>query len=236
MKIIMILSITTKDWSYGDVVSVCVRLDERASETYIYWGDGKRNLLYPSSLYDRWTVVHHCYNNHNRCEPFKIALLSQTPECVLGVRCGVAEVDVNYVTLHNCEGLIEFDCSYLPTSPKFEKCTHLKKLVCSGFGGQDLNLENLGELEELDCSYSKLKKLNLSRNYNLVKLVCHSCKDLRTIGLSNNSCLTDLLIWDISPDFSMKSRLYLERIVKQNNGIIYDDSTEYVNSKFSDCN
>lgn len=227
----MILSITTKDWSHGDIVSVSVMLDERASETYILWGDGKRNILYPSSLYDRWTVAHHCYDNHGRCEPFKIALISQTPESVLGVRCGVSEVDVQSVALYNCDNLIEFTCRNLPSPPKFERCTHLKKLVCPAFGGDDLHLENLIELEELDCSFSNLKKLNLSRNHKLVKLDCNNCKDLRSICLSNDSCLTDLFIWDISRDFSKKSRLYLEKTVKQNNGTIYDDYTEYINSK-----
>ncbi len=226
MKVIIVIQITTKDWSYGDIVSFGVKIDQRASSTYILWGNGKRNLLYPSSLDDRWTVVHHCYNTHGQCKTFTIALMTDTPESIRGVWCGLAEVDVDRVILSNCDGLVEFSCKNLPAATEFIKCPHLKKLVCPGFRGDEINLENLTGLEELDCSFSSLKSLNLSRNNNLVKLDCRYCKGLKTIVISNDSCLKDVFMWDSSPDFYKNSRLYLEKIVNQNNGTIYEDFRE----------
>lgn len=220
MKPIFALKIITKDWQYGDIVSISLKL-KKDSVAVIYWGDAKTSRLFPSPYGTEWSHASHSYNCRSKCYPYTIVVTTANAEDITAISCGVMEVDVEAPCFIDCRGLQEFVCSNLPSGTRFVNCPNLKRLSCHWFAGEEIHLEALPKLEELDCRYSNISKINISRNNKLKKLVCRCCNNLKSIGLSNNSALQEVVIPQYLSD---KSLHYLRRIVENNCGIITDDS------------
>lgn len=83
--------------------------------------------------------------------------------------------------------LLELDLSYNP---------NLEVLDCSfNIDMESLTLSNCFKLKSLDCNYTALQDLDVSKNPDLTSLVCYSTK-LSSLDISNNLLLETLDVYD----------------------------------------
>jgi len=95
-------------------------------------------------------------------------------------------------------------------------------LIFHGSTAQTLDLRRNINLETLDCSYSKVQSLLLSKCNNIKEIDCSYCHDLQNITFSNGSQLTKITL---SHDHNIKPKSweYIQKIIEKNHGEIIID-------------
>lgn len=187
-------------------------------ELLVSWGDGRESHYRPLYKNDEIRVEHEYGRNAKVSEQHFSVSIECTDATIRKVHTGCIDIAIDNIDFNGSPSLESLNMSGLGEID-LAPIKNLKHLVCQGLSALQLDLRSNTNLETLDCNYSKVQKLILSRCNNLREISCTGCYNLRDIAISNNSHLSKITLSQhhkIKP----KSWEYVEKAIKRNQGEI----------------
>lgn len=205
------------DWTMGEFAFFDIKLSGEGKLT-VAWGDGHVSH-YQSHNADQTLRVEHDYGKKAKIGEERYVVTIECSEAtVKALHTGCIDIAIDNIDFSRSPSIEWLNMSWLGDID-LSPITGLKHLVCHGSEAIGLDMRNNVNLETLDCSFSKVQRLRLSRCANLREIDCTGCSDLRDIVLSNNSQLSRI---KISPDHNIKPKSWevVQRIIEKNHGEI----------------
>lgn len=213
----IIVCLHALNWMMGEVAYFDITLSGDG-ELFVSWGDGRESHYRPLYKNDDIRVEHEYGRNAKVSEQHFSVSIECTDATIRKFHTGCIDIAIDDIDFSGSPSLESLNMSGLDAID-LSSIKELKHLVCQESSALHLDLRSNTNLETLDCSYSKVQKLILSRCDNLREINCTGCYDLRDIAISNNSHLSKITLFQ-PHKIKSNSWKYVEKTIKRNQGEI----------------
>lgn len=213
----IVIRLHALDWIMGEFAFFDVSLFDEGV-LYVDWGDGLNSNHITRYKGEKLRIEHDYGKKAKIAEEHFIVTIYIKDTSIKYLHTGCIDIAIDGIDFNSSPSIESLNmCSLgcIDLSP----IVNLEHLVCQGSIAATLDLRGNINLKFLDCRFSKVQHLLLSKCDKLQEIDCSYCHDLRTITLSNNSCLSKITI---SSDNKLKSKSwkYVKKIIEKNNGEI----------------